>query len=67
MKHTTEMDPELLVQPAAPGMTVPKEFGEKVLFLLNFAPVLCDDVWDDYGNKNRPGTTLARSCISGHC
>jgi hypothetical protein len=51
MKHTTEMDPELLVQPAAPGMTIPKEFGEKGLFLLNFAPVLRDDVWDDYGNK----------------
>ena len=51
MKHATEMDPELLVQPVAPGMTVPKEFGEKGLFLLNFAPVLRDDVWDDYGNK----------------
>ena len=51
MKHSTEMDPELLVQPATPGMTVPKEFGEKGLFLLNFAPALRDDVWDDYGNK----------------
>ena len=51
MESTTEMDQELLVQPVAPGMTVAQDFEERGLFLLNFAPVLRDDVWDDYGNK----------------
>lgn len=51
MDSTTEIDPQLLVQPAAPGMTLPASLDGKGLFLLNFAPVLRDDVWDDYGNK----------------
>lgn len=51
MESTTEIDPQRLVQPAAPGMTLPASLDGKGLFLLNFTPVLLANVWDYYGIK----------------
>jgi hypothetical protein len=41
----------MLVQPIEPGSTVPAHFASDGLFLLNFGPILANDVWDDYGHK----------------
>lgn len=61
MASSTEIDRELLVQPVEPGVTLPGNLSGKGLFLLNFAPVLLDDVWDDYGNKELDQAQRLRS------
>ena len=61
MPSDAELDPKLLVQPIAPGVTIPSDFDESGLFLLNFGEVLTDDVWDDYGNKELDQAQRLRS------
>lgn len=61
MPSDAELDPKLLVQPLAPGVAIPSDFGERGLFLLNFGEVLADDVWDDYGNKELDQAQRLRS------
>jgi len=51
MTAQDELDPKLLVQPIEPGSEIPSGLDAAGLFLLNFSPVLRDDLWDDYGNK----------------
>ena len=64
MASNEELDSKLLVQPLTPGMTVPADFDGRGLFLLNFAEVLHDDVWDDYGNKELDQANRLRGLAS---
>jgi hypothetical protein len=42
-------------------LTIPEKLDAQGLFLLNFGPVLRDDVWDDYGNKELDQAQRLRS------
>lgn len=64
MAINEKLNPKLIVQPLSPGMTVPQDFDGRGLFLLNFAEVLRDDVWDDYGNKELDQENRLRNLAS---
>lgn len=64
MSSNPELNPGLLVQPLTPGTAVPGSFDERGLFVLNFASILHDDVWDDYGNKELDQAQRLRSLAS---
>jgi len=64
LELTQDLDQKLLVQPLTPGMTIPVKFNEHGLFLLNFAPMLHDDVWDDYGTKELSQSQSLRNLAS---
>lgn len=64
MTLSHELNPKLLVQPVIPGMTVPQDLDGRGVFLLNFAQVLRNDVWDDYGNKELDQANRLRNLAS---
>lgn len=51
MTTESNLDPTLLLQPVESGALVPAYFPNHGAFLLNLAPVMESEVWDDYGNK----------------
>jgi hypothetical protein len=61
MNPDSQIDKSLLVQPLEPGTTIPSDFPPAGMFVLNLVPILANDVWDDYGNKEQDQASRLRS------